>query len=154
MPLVEPGVDDHDVDAHRLHLPRHRDLVGAEHDVAHHVAVVLARRAHGLADRVLVRLAHHDHERRAALEHHLGLEVPGVHRFQVRDDRMVRVAPCSALTACRPSPRMSGVPTSSQSTPARTAISAVGSASATSEIERELDLRRAVESCGFNDEPT
>ena len=48
-------------------------------------------RADRLADRVLVRLAHHHHERRAVAEHHLGFEVARVHRLQVGDDRVIRV---------------------------------------------------------------
>src|SRR5437773_85960 len=84
------GLDD-DVDAHLLHLLRHRDLVGAKHDVAHDVAVELLGGPHGLADRVLVGLAHDDHKGGPVPVHHLGLEVAGVHRLEVRDDRMVRV---------------------------------------------------------------
>src|SRR5262249_18659940 len=89
--LVEPDMVDDDVDAHLLHLLRHRDLVGAQHDVAHDIAVELLGRAHGLADRVFVGLAHDDDERRAVPVHHLRLEVSGVHRLQVRDDRMIRI---------------------------------------------------------------
>ena len=34
---------------------------------------------------------HDHHERRAALEHHLGFEISGIHRLEIGDDRVVRV---------------------------------------------------------------
>ena len=77
-----------------------------------------------------MRAGHDDDVRRAGLGHHLGFEVAAVHRLQVGDDRRRRgSARASARTPCIPSAMISGVPASSQSTPARMAISAVDRAS-------------------------
>ena len=58
--------------------------------VAHHLD---AERPTGLDDpseRGLVGPPHHDDEIGAGLGHHLGLEIPAVHRLQIGDDRVVR----------------------------------------------------------------
>ena len=90
------------VHAERLHPARVGDAVVGGEVVAHHLDAEVASGIDDAADRRLVRAAHHDDERRAGLGHHLGLEVPAVHRLQVGDDRMVREARAQRLDRAQP----------------------------------------------------
>ena len=57
--------------------------------VAHDLDAERPSRLDRLADRRLVRAPHHDDEARARLRHHLGLEVPRIHRLQIGDDGVI-----------------------------------------------------------------
>ena len=143
-------MDDDDVDAHGFHLPGHRDLVRAEHDVAHDVAAVVLGRAHGLADRVLVRLTHHHDERRAVPEHHLGFEVARIHRLQVGDDRMTGILLVERGDRVEPLAQDERRPDFQpiDAGPNRD-LGRRQRVSHRLQVERELDFRRAVEKpCG------
>ena len=84
--LVEAGMDDDVVDPHLLRFAGAAGFVGAEHDVAHHLAAVAFRHLDLLDDAGIVGLAHdHDHVR-AGLEHHLGFQPGAVHRLEIGDD--------------------------------------------------------------------
>ena len=119
-----------EIDAEVFHPARARDAIVGGKIVAHHLHAEIAPGIDDAPDRRLVRAAHDDDEIGAGLRHHLRFEVPAVHRLQIGDDGVIGKALRGApRTARSPSARSSGVPASSQSTPASTAIAAVSSAS-------------------------
>ena len=146
--VVADVVDDH-VDAERRQPAGVGDAIVGQHVVAHHLDAEVAAGVDDAADRRLVGAAHDDHEAGAGLGHHLGLEVAAVHDLQVGDDRVGREALVQRLDGrARRRARISGVPASSQSTPASTAICAVSQRLVeVGEIERDLDDRRGRAAC-------
>ena len=80
---------DDEVDTESFHPARTRHAIVGGKVVAHHLHAEVASGVDDAADGGFVRTAHHHDEIGARLRHHLGLEIPAIHRFQIGDDRMI-----------------------------------------------------------------
>jgi hypothetical protein len=121
-----------------LHPPGVGDAVVGGEVVAHHAHVEVAPGIHDAPDGRLVRPPHDHHVARPGLGHHLGLEIAAVHRLQVGHDGVVGKLVPQRLDRVQPLRESSGVPASSQSTPAATAVAAVSSASSSEVRSSEI----------------